>query len=63
MRPRRRAAASTAGPDRCREAVDVVAQRLANPPALEEVALHVDDDQRRAVEIDADRIGFCGNEG
>ena len=41
---------------RGREARHVVAERLAEAAGLEEVPLHVDDDERGTVEIDRDRV-------
>ena len=52
-----------AGRDRRMQAGHVVAEGLAETAVLEEVALHVDDDQRGAAEIDGDRFGFSLDEG
>src|ERR1051326_450024 len=49
--------------DRSGEARHVVAERLAEPARLEEIALHVDDDQRGAVEVDRDRLRLGVDEG
>ena len=47
-----------ARPDGSLELGDVVAERLAEAARLEEVALHVDDDERTAVERDVECGGF-----
>ncbi len=41
---------------------DVVAERRAEPARLDEVALHVDDDERGPRGIDLQVEGVCGNE-
>jgi hypothetical protein len=40
------------------EVRDVVAERFTKPAGLEEIALHIDDQKRRAVELDAKLPGF-----
>ena len=47
-----------AGRDRAAKQRDVVAERLPEAARLEEVALHVDDDQRGARQIERDRLGL-----
>ena len=56
--PAARAASSTAlhGATARAEQRHVVAERLAEAARLEEVALHVDDDQRGAREVERDRL-------
>ena len=39
----------------------VVAERLAEATRIDEVALHVDDDQRRRVRLECELIGLRGN--
>ena len=51
------------GFDRGLEQADVVAERLAEAARLEEVALHVDDEEGRAVELDGKRLRFSGDQG
>ena len=51
-----------AGRDRPAQQADVVAERLAEAAGLEEVALHVDDDQRGAAGVESDR-GVAPPEG
>jgi hypothetical protein len=43
------------------EQTDIIAERFAEAARLQEVALHVDDDQRRSGKIDRDRSGFGGD--
>jgi hypothetical protein len=47
-----------AGRDRAREQRDIVAERLAEAARLEEIALHVDDDQRGAGQIERHCLGL-----
>ena len=54
--PARRRQQRAAGPDGGAQQRDVVAQRLAEAARLEEVALHVDDDDRGAIRLDRDRL-------
>ena len=55
-----RAASSTlaSAADRRLEPRHVVAERRAEAAGLQKVALHVDDDERRAIEIDRQRRRF-----
>ncbi len=46
-----------AGLDRGFEQSDVVAERLAEAARLQEIALHIDDNERGAGKIDADVLG------
>ena len=63
--PAARAACSTACKrrDRGLEQADVVAERLAEAAGLEKVALHVDDEKRRALERDGKRLRLGGDQG
>ena len=63
--PAARAAASTACKrlDRGLEQADVVAERLAEAARLQEVALHVDDEERRALKRDGERLRLGGDQG
>ena len=54
-RARRRARARQGATARCKQR-DVVAERLAEAAGLEEVALHVDDDERRRRPVERDRL-------
>jgi hypothetical protein len=45
------------------EQTDVVAERLAEPARLEEIALHVDDQECRALERDGERLRLGGDQG
>ena len=42
-----------------RQLRDVVAERLAETAGLEEVPLHVDDQERRTGEVQRDSLGLC----
>ena len=59
-RPAARAASSTAlqGATARAEQRHVVAERFPEAARLEEIALHVDDDQRGARQVERDRFGF-----
>ena len=48
--------------DRARQLRDVVAERFAEAPGFEEVALHVDDDQRRCGPVELDRLRLRGKQ-
>jgi len=52
-----------ARPDHVLQRRDVVAERLAEPTRLDEVALHVDDDQRRRAWIELELVRFSGHRG
>ena len=45
------------------EQADVVAERLAEAARLEEIALHVDDHERRALKRDGERLRLGGDQG
>ena len=49
------------GLDRSAQLRDVVAEHFAEAAGLEEVALHVDDQQRRAFGVELELIGFGGD--
>ena len=49
--------------DRGLEQAHVVAERFAEAARLQEVALHVDDDERRTLERDGERLRFGGDQG
>ena len=40
---------------------DIVAQHLAEAAGLEEIALHVDDEEARTRRIEFELVGFCPN--
>ena len=56
-RARGRRAAPAIGSTAAAQQRHVVAERLAEAARLEEIALHVDDEQRRAAEVDGQRVG------
>ena len=47
--------------DRGLQQRDVVTERFAEPAGLEEIALHVDDDERSAIELDCNRLRLGDN--
>ena len=47
---------------RARQLRDVVAERFAEAAGLQEVALHVDDEERRGRPVEIDRLGLRGDD-